>query len=240
MENINTKNFHNFAVIGLGRFGKSLSINLAELGKNVLAVDMDTINVEEISSYVTNAVVADITKRDVLQSLGLQNFDCAIICIGDDISSSILATSICKELGVRYVIAKAHDDQHKILLKKIGADLIIFPEVFMSRKLSIALTDPYSNEIMKLSNKHKIVEIKCPTKWIDKTIEELEIRKKYSINVIFIKRENEIIEPEPEFVFEKGDCLIIAGSIRNINSIENKIDDIVDITNILTDALNED
>lgn len=240
MENINIRNFYNFAVIGLGKFGKSLAINLAEQGKNVLAIDVDTQNVEDISSEVTHAVVADITQKDVLHSLGVQNFDCVIVCIASDISASILATSICKELGVKYVISKAQDEQHKNLLKKVGADLIVFPEVFMSKKLSIALTDPYANEILKISGKYKIVEIKCPTKWVGKTIEEIGVRKKFSITIVFIRRNDEIIEPLPEVVFEKGDELIIAGSIRNISLVENKIDDIVDITHILVDALSEE
>ena len=240
MENIINKEFQNYVVIGLGRFGKSLAISLSEQGKKVLAIDMDTQNVEEVSSSVTHAVVADITQKDVLYSLGVQNFECAIICIGEDISSSILATSICKELGVDYVVAKARDEQHKSVLKKIGADLIVFPEVFMGKKLSVALTKPYANEILKISDKHKIVEIKCPTKWIGKTIEELGIRKKYSITIIFIKRKEEIIEPMPDVIFKKGDELIIAGSNKNINVVVNKIDDTVDITNVLTDGLAEE
>lgn len=241
MENIiNTKNFYNYVVIGLGIFGKSLALSLAEKGKSVLAIDTDTQNVEDISSSVTHAVVADITQKDVLYSLGVQNFDCAIVCIGNDISSSILATSICKELGVKYVISKAQDEQHKTLLKKVGADLVVFPEVLMGKKLSIALTDPYSNEIMKVSEKYKIVEIKCPTKWVGKSLEELAVRKKYSVTIIFIKREEEIIEPLAEVVFEKGDGLIIAGSIKNINLVENKSDDVVDITNTISDALSEE
>lgn len=240
MENIGLKNFHNFVVIGLGRFGKSLAINLAEAGKNVLAIDIDTKCVEEVSSYVTHAVVADVSQKDVLHSLGVQDFDCAIICIGDDISSSVLATSICKELGVKYVISKAHNEQHKGLLEKIGADLVVFPEVFMSKKLSLALTDLYSNEILRLSDNHKIVEIKCPAKWHNRSIGELEIRKKFHITIIFVKRESEIIEPTPEFVLKQGDDLIIAGTLKNIDLVENKINEMVDFKNILSDALNED
>lgn len=240
MENIINENLQNYVVIGLGKFGKSLAISLAEQGKNVLAIDKETQNVEDVSHDVTHAVVADVTQKDVLHSLGVQNLDCAIICIGENITASILATSICKELGVGYVVAKACDEQHKILLKKIGADLIVFPEVFMGKKLSVALTEPFANEILKVSEKHKIVEIKCPTKWVGKCIEELAVRKKYSVTIIFIKREEEIIEPAPEVVFEEGDEIIIAGSSKNINSIVNKSDDTVDITTVLTDGLNEE
>lgn len=240
MENIINKDFQNYVVIGLGRFGKSLAISLAEHGKNVLAIDIDTQNVEDVASSVTHAVVADITQKDVLYSLDVQNFECAIVCIGGDISASVLATSICKELGVDYVVSKARDEQHKTLLKKIGADLIVFPEVFMGKKLSVALTEPYANEILKVSEKHKIVEIKCPPKWAGKNIEELAVRRKYSITIIFIRREGKIIEPMPEVVFEKGDELIIAGNNKNINALVNKIEDTVDITNVLNDGLNEE
>lgn len=240
MENIINKDLHNYVVIGLGRFGKSLAISLAEQGKNVLAIDEDVQKVEDVSHEVTHAIAADVTQKDVLHSLGVQNFDCAIVCIGENISASILTTSICKELGVDYVVAKARDEQHKTLLKKIGADLVVFPEVFMGKKLSVALTEPFANEILKVSEKYKIVEIKCPAKWVGKSIEELAIRRKYSITIIFIRREEDIIEPLADIIFEQGDELIIAGSTKNINSVVNKIDDTVDISNVLNDALTEE
>lgn len=240
MENINTKNYNDYVVIGLGRFGKSLAINLAEQGKNVLAVDNILSNVEEVEGSVTHAVVADVTQKDVLRTLGVQNFDCAIICIGGGLTASMLATLACKELGVKYIIAKAQNEQHKILLEKVGADLVIFPEVFMSKELSLALTDPYSNEILKLTDSYKIVEIKCPAKWIEKSIIDLNVRKKYNITIIFVKRNNEIIEPTSELIFEKGDSLIIAGIDKNIESIENKLIDTVDFKDVFTDAFNEE
>ena len=240
MENIINKDLKNYVVIGLGRFGKSLALSLAEQGKNVLAIDEDVQKVEDVSHEVTHAIAADVTQKDVLHSLGVQNFDCAVVCIGENIAASILTTSICKELGVDYVVAKARDEQHKALLKKIGADLVVFPEVFMGKKLSVALTDPFANEILKVSEKHKIVEIKCPAKWVGKSIEELAVRKKYSLTIIFIRREEEIIEPTAEVVFEQGDELIIAGSNKNINAVVNKIDDTVDISNVLNDALTEE
>ncbi len=240
MENINTKDFNDYVVIGLGRFGKSLALNLAEQGKNVLAIDNVAENVADVANYVTHAVVADVSQKDVLQELGVQNFDCAIVCIGGNLTASMLATLSCKELGVNYIIAKAHNDQHKDLLEKIGADMVLFPEVFMSKKLSLALTDPYANEILKLTDNYKIVEIKCPAKWIGKSIEELAVRKKYSITIIFVKRVAEIIEPTPALVFEKGDSLIIAGTLKNIESIENKLIDTVDFKDVFTDAFSEE
>ena len=159
MEDISKKDYNDYVVIGLGRFGKSLALNLAEQGKRVLAIDNLLSNVEEVEGSVTHAAIADVTQKDVLKSLGVQNFDCAVICIGGGVTASMLATLGCKELGVKYIIAKAQNEQHKALLEKVGADLVIFPEVFMSKKLSLALSDPYSNEILKLSDKYKIVEV---------------------------------------------------------------------------------
>ncbi|MBQ4541784.1 MAG: TrkA family potassium uptake protein [Clostridia bacterium] len=240
MENISKKDYNDYVVIGLGRFGKSLALNLAEQGKRVLAIDNLLSNVEEVEGSVTHAAIADVTQKEVLKSLGVQNFDCAVICIGGGITASMLATLGCKELGVKYIIAKAQNEQHKALLEKVGADLVIFPEVFMSKKLSLALSDPYSNEILKLSDKYKIVEIKCPAKWDRKTIIELNVRKKFNITVIFIKRDGEIIEPTPELIFEKGDSLIIAGNEKNIEAIENKLIDTVDFKDVFTDAFSEE
>lgn len=240
MEDISKKDYNDYVVIGLGRFGKSLALNLAEQGKRVLAVDNVLSNVEEVEGSVTHAAIADVTQKDVLRSLGVQNFDCAVICIGGGITASMLATLGCKELGVKYIIAKAQNEQHKALLEKVGADLVIFPEVFMSKKLSLALSDPYSNEILKLSDKYKIVEIKCPAKWDGKTIIELNVRKKFNITVIFIKRDGEIIEPTPELIFEKGDGLIIAGADKNIEAIENKLIETVDFKDVFTDAFSEE
>lgn len=240
MEDISKKDYNDYVVIGLGRFGKSLALNLAEQGKRVLAIDNLLSNVEEVEGSVTHAAIADVTQKDVLKSLGVQNFDCAVICIGGGVTASMLATLGCKELGVKYIIAKAQNEQHKALLEKVGADLVIFPEVFMSKKLSLALSDPYSNEILKLSDKYKIVEVKCPAKWDRKTIIELNVRKKFNITVIFIKRDGEIIEPTPELVFEKGDSLIIAGNEKNIEAIENKLIDTVDFKDVFTDAFSEE
>lgn len=244
MENLETKNiitkeYDDYVIIGLGKFGKSLALNLAEEGKNVLAIDTNSEIVKSIEGAVTHAVVADATKKDVLTTLGVQNFDCAIICIGDDLAASMLASLICKELKVPYVIAKSQSNQHKELLEKVGVDLVIFPEVYMSKKLTTALTDPFTNEIAKITEDYRIVEIICPAKWVDKSIREINIRKKYGISVVLIKSGENIIEPLPETVFEKGDSLVISGSPKNIDSIEKKIAEAVDFENRFAEATEE-
>ena len=232
--------FNDYVIIGLGKFGRSMAINLANAGKNVLAVDTDPSNVADVESFVTHAVVADVTKAEVLHSLGVQNFDCAIICIGNDLTSSMLATEICIELEVPYIIAKAQSDKHKTLLEKIGANLVVFPEVYMSKRLVTALVDPFANELIKLTDNYKIVEIICPSNWLEKSLQDVNVRKKFGITVIFIKRNGEILEPSAETVLEHGDILVVAGTPKNIDSIENKVTDFIDIKDIFQDASEDD
>ncbi len=233
------KDFNDYVIIGMGKFGKSLALNLASEGKNVLAIDGNTKRIEAVEDAVTHAVGADVTNKDALKALGVQNFDCAIICIGDDLSASMLATLICKELGVPYIIAKAQTNLHKELLEKVGADLVIFPEVYMSKKLTTALVDPYANELVKLTDKCKIVEIKCPTNWEGDTIGEIGVRKKYNVNIIFIRRGEDVIEPTPETELQEGDLLIISGNPKNIESVEHKVEEKVDMKTLFADALSE-
>lgn len=234
-----TKDFSDYVVIGLGNFGKSLALNLAEEGKNVLAIDKNIEIIENIAGQVTHAVVADATKKDILSSLGIQNFECAIVCIGEDLAASMLACLICKELNVPYVIAKAQTNQHKDLLEKIGVNLVIFPEVFMSKKLAKALTDPLTNEIAKISKDYKIVEMICPEKWVDKSVFEVNVRKKYGISIVLMKSSGNIIDPLPETVFEKGDILYVLGSTKNIDNVEKKIAEAIDFENRFADAVTE-
>ncbi len=238
-KNIITKEYDDYVIIGLGRFGKSLAINLAEEGKNVLAIDTNAEIVQSVDGRVTQAVVADGTKKEVLQALGVQNFDCAIVCIGENLASSTLACLNCKDLKIPYVIAKAMNNQHKELLEKIDVDLVIFPEVYMSKKLTTALTAPLTNEIAKITDDYKLVEIICPSKWAEKSIEDINVRKKYGINIILIKSGEHIIDPLPGTILEKGDSLVVAGSPKNIDSIEKKIAEIVDFEERFAEAIEE-
>lgn len=229
-----------YVIIGLGKFGKSLALNLANLGNQVLAIDTDANLVRSVQDSVTSAVVADATKLDVLKSLGVQNFDCAIICIGRDIEASTLASLNCKELKVPYIITKALNEQHKKILEGIGTDLVIFPEVFMSKKLATALSNPTVNEAMNVNENFKIVEIVCPEKWVNKSIVESNIRKKFNVSIIMIKRGEEVIYPDSATILLENDNLIIAGENSKIDNISNKLSDNVDFRNAFTDAYGEE
>ena len=231
------KKMSQFVVIGLGKFGKVVATNLVELGNEVLVMDTNPEEVKKMEGIASAAVVADATSTDVLHSLGVRNFDCVIICIGHNLQSSILTTLICKDLGVKYVVAKAQNDQHKKVLERIGADMVVFPEVYMGKKVASMLDNPSMNEIMSLTDNYKIVEIPVPDSWCDKTIKEIDIRKKHKISVIFIKRGEEVISPEPETQFLKGDLLIISGDIKKIETLSNKTSEVLDLTRSLQDAL---
>lgn len=229
-----------FVIIGLGRFGKSLALNLANLGHQVLAIDTDQQLVHSVASSVTSAVVADAAKPTVLHSLGAQNFDCAVICIGNDIEASVLTTLICKDLKIPYIIAKAQNEQHKKVLEKIGADLVVFPEVFLSKKLATALDNPTVNEAATLTSQFKIVEIKCQENWAGKTIDEIKFQRKFKVSVLMIKRNDEVIEPEADTVIEENDYLVVAGTQNRLDAISNKINSTVDFRNAFVDAFTEE
>lgn len=232
-----SKKMTQFVVIGLGRFGRTVATTLAGLGNEVLVIDNSSENINQMEGLVSSAVTADATGTNVLFSLGVQNFDCVINCIGDDLEASVLTTLICKELGVKYVVAKAQNEQHKKVLERIGADMVVFPEVYMGKKLANMLTNPSMNDVMNLTDSLKIVEIATPDFWEGKTIVDINVRKKYKISIIFVKRDDEVIYPEPETVLQKGDILVVAGEINKLELLSNKASSVIDANHSLKDAL---
>lgn len=208
-----------FIVIGLGRFGRAVATTLYASGKEVLGIDSSAENVKAVENKVSTAVVGDATNQDVLFSLGTQNFDCAIVCIGDNLESSIIATQVCKELGVKYIVAKATNQQHAKILSSIGADLIIHPEELVGIKLGKALSSAGINEISELADDFKIFEAVVPESWISKSIEELNLNKKYKLSIILIKRGEEVIYPMADTVLSEGDIIISAGETSKLSSI---------------------
>ena len=234
------KKMNQFVVIGVGRFGRSIATTLSELGKEVLVIDTNQDAVNQMEGIVSGAVVADATGNDVLHSLGVQNFDCAINCIGKDLQASILTTLICKDLGVNYVVAKAKNEQNKKVLERIGADMVVFPEVYMGKKVANMLTNPSMNEILDLTENFKIVEVPVPDAWQNKSVIELDVRKKYKVSIIFIRRENGVISIEPETKFLKGDTIIIAGESGKLEAISNMTSEVIDASRSLKDALESD
>lgn len=217
------KELKQFAVLGLGRFGSSLAKTLYELGNDVLAVDEREDAVQDISESVTHAVQADATDESNLRSLGLRNFDVVVVAIGGDIQSSILVTLIVKELGVKYVVAKAQSELHAKVLYKIGADRVVLPERDMGLRVAHNLVSSNVLDFIELSSDYSIVEVAAPDGWKGKTIKELNIRRKYGLNVIAIKRNGEMnVSPQAEDTIEENDVLVVVGDNEGITRLENK------------------
>ncbi len=212
-----------FAVLGLGRFGRSIARTLSEAGAEVLAVDNNMELVQDISEYVTHAVMADITDEVDLRNLGLGNFDVVIIGTGSHLESTVLAILLAKEMGVPYVIAKALDENHKKILEKIGVDRVILPEREMGVHIANKLLYGNFFELTEISDDVSIAEVIPKKEWIEKSIIESDIRAKYDLNIIAIRQQDEIIaSPKPSYVIKQNDILIVLGENVNIQKFLNK------------------
>ena len=201
-----------YAVIGLGRFGTSVARRLHEAGHEVLGIDANEERVEDAELFVTHAVVADTTEEKALTSIGISNFDCVIVAIGNDMQSSILTVSLLKELGIKKIIAKALGKRHGRVLDKVGADWIIYPERDMGERVANQLLSPNMLNYIELSKEHSIEEIMIPSKMAEKSLRDLDIRAKYNVSVIAIVREGDIIiSPSPDQIIHKEDLLVMIG-----------------------------
>jgi trk system potassium uptake protein TrkA len=215
-----------YAVIGLGRFGSSLSKELIKLGYEVLGIDKDEEAVDEMSDVLTHAVVADSTEEEVLKSLGIRNFDCAVVAIGDDIQASILTAIVLKDLGVKTVVAKALSDLHGKVLNKLGVDRIIYPERDMGIRVAHQLVSPNLLDYIELSKDYTIVELSVPKKLCGVTIKELDPRAKYGCSVVAINRKDGIIiAPTADDFVNENDIMVIIGTNEQIEKFEREIID---------------
>ncbi len=203
-----------FVVIGLGRFGGNLARTLAGLGLEVLGIDEKPEQVQRIADSITHAVTGDAKDERVLMSLGIRNFDCAIVALSSDMESSILVTLMLKEMGANTVVSKASSEMHARVLKKVGADKVVFPERDMGTRLAQSLSMNSILEYIELSDDYSIAEIVVPEVWLGKSLRGLSVRSKYGINVIGLRKENGSvmdISPDPDEKLEKGDALIVVG-----------------------------
>jgi trk system potassium uptake protein TrkA len=210
-----------FIVIGLGRFGRSVAITLSKLGHDVLAVDTDEDKVQEISENVTHAVQLNAMNEKNLLEIGVKNFEIGIVSIGADIQANIFVSITLKQLGVNYVIAKAQNEKHAEILKKIGVDKVVLPEHDMGTRLAYNLTSTSILDFIELSEEYNVVEIQAPALWHNKSIIELNLRAKYKINILAIKSETEKINISPagEDIIKPNDILIAIGEKNNLNKM---------------------
>ena len=213
-----------FVIIGLGRFGSSVAKTLYALGHDVLAIDSNEDLVQEISDSVTHSVQMDATDENALRTLGLRNFDVAVVTIGANIQASVMATLLVKDMGIKYIIAKGNSDLHAKVLYKIGADRVILPEKDMGVRVAHNLVSSSILDYIELSPDYSIIEIESPKEWYGKSMKELSLRSKYGINVMAIKRNNEVnISPDADDVINKDDIVVAIGSAEDLTKLEGKI-----------------
>lgn len=208
----------NILLIGLGRFGKHIAMQLNEMGHEIMAVDINEERVNRILPFVTNAQIGDSTDASFLESLGIGNFDICFVTIGGSFQNSLETTSLLKELGARLVISRAERDVHEKFLLRNGADKVVYPEKQVAKWASIRYADDHILDYMEVDASHAIFEVEIPYEWIGKTIGELDIRKKHNINILAVKNEGgEIgVAISADTVLNDGSTLLVLGDYKTI------------------------
>ena len=213
-----------FVVIGLGRFGSAVATELSSLGHEVLDVDEREDHVQRVAEKVPHAVTGDARDPSVLRALGVRNYDCAVVAVGDDIGNSALITLNLKEIGVKRVICKAQSHVHRKVLEKIGADRVVFPEHEMGVKLAQGLSSSNVLNFIELSEDFGIVETAVPKEWHYETIQNLDVRARYKVNIIAVRRGKDgalNVAPGASYVIEPGDAVVALGRTEDINHLQD-------------------
>jgi trk system potassium uptake protein TrkA len=212
-----------FVVIGLGRFGTAVAKTLFDMGYDVMGIDISEERTHEAMGCTTHVVQLDAIDEVALQSVGIRNFDVAIVAIGQDIQASILTTLILKEIGVKYVVAKAQNDLHAKVLIKTGADRVVFPERDMGVRVANNLTSTNILDYIELAPDYSIVEITAPKFMVNKSLKDLDLRARFGINVVAIKSGKDIlVSPTADTIIKAGDIVVAIGSNEKLNKIKER------------------
>lgn len=211
-------------IIGMGAFGRHLALKMSELKNDVMIVDKDATIIDEMSTLVTDAQIGDCTKEDVLKALGVSNFDICFVTIGDTFQSSLEITSLLKDLGAKYVISKASRDiQAKFLLRN-GADEVVYPDKDMAEKLAVRCSSNNVLDYFSITNEYSIFEIPIMQSWTGYSIEEVNVRKKYHINILLIKNGNSIMTmPKADYIFKEDDQIVVIGRSMEVLKFTDNI-----------------
>lgn len=204
-------------LIGLNRFGTLMAHELNTLGHEVMAIDKDEERVNSILPYVTNAQIGDSTNEMFLRSLGIDNYDVCIVTIGGDFQSSLETTSLLKELGARLVVSRADRDVQAKFLLRNGADEVIIPEKQVAKWAAIRYASNHVLDYIKLDEEHAIYEVDVPKEWLDKSVVQIDIRKKYGINIVAVKEDGKMnLSVKPDMVLTKDKSLLVLGEQKAI------------------------
>lgn len=209
-----------YAVLGLGRFGKTIAVTLAEAGFQIMAVDVKEDSVQEVAEFVTYAVRGDVTDPDMVRSLGLGNMDGVVVAIANNLEASVMATLLAKESGASYIIAKGDNELHGTILKKMGADKVIIPEQEMGINVARNLVLGRFMDLIELSEDVSLVEMEMPASWVGKNLIELDLRNKYSINVVAIKSTDKTdVTPDPTVPMKENQTMLLSGRNEDIRKL---------------------
>ncbi|MBP0972731.1 MAG: TrkA family potassium uptake protein [Oscillospiraceae bacterium] len=203
-------------IIGVGEFGSHIAKRMEELHCEVMAVDMNEERINDILPYVTNAQIGDSTNAEFLRSLGVGNYDICIVALGGLFQSSLETTSLLSELGAKKVISRATNDVQMKFLLKNGADEVVYPEKQMAMRIATKYASDSILDFIQLDNNYSIYEMKVLKAWNGKTLSQLDIRKKFKINVLTIKRGDEVFIPGPDTVIKGDDIAFVIGEVKDI------------------------
>ena len=210
-----------YVVIGLGRFGSTLARQLCKLGAEVLAMDVHNDLVQQVAEDVTHAVVGDAQDKDVLRALGVRDFDCAIVAIGTNLAASVLTVMNLQELGVPYIICKAHDETHSRVLQKLGVNKVVIPEKEQADRLAKSLASHNVLDYIELSEDYGILELPAPGSWIGKSLKELNIRAKLGVNIIAVENGGKTnVSPSADYTIREGDIMVVLGDNYSLEAVQ--------------------
>ena len=214
-------------VIGLGRFGRHLCLKLAQLGNEVMIVDQDEAAVTALANFVTSAQIADCTDEAALKALGVHNFDICFVCIGSDFASSLLITSMLKDLGAQRIIAKSSQDMHSRLLLRNGADEVVYPERDSAERIAMRTSATNVFDYIELTDGYAIYEVPPLPEWVGKTIIELDIRNRYRINILAVKTEGNLRPlPGAGYAFTGMEHLLVLAGREDIRKLLRKVESV--------------
>ncbi|MGN1118144.1 MAG: potassium channel family protein [Acutalibacteraceae bacterium] len=207
-------------LIGLGRFGRHIAAELYNLGHEIMAVDKNEERVNDILPLVTNAQIGDSTNYEFIKSLGINNYDICIVAIGDNFQSSLETTALVKDLGARFVVARANRDVHAKFLLRNGADEVVYPEKQIAKWAAIRYSSNHILDYIELEDGHAMVEVSVPKSWLGKSIGQIDIRKKYDLNIIAVKQNGKIsVSVTPDTVLTQDKSLFVLGEQRKLQKL---------------------
>ena len=212
-----------YAVLGMGSFGESVALTLENMGCDVLVMDESYEKIQDISDKVSYAMKADVADPDALQALGGRNLDGVVVAVSENLEAGIMATMLCKEMGIPLVVAKAKNKLQGAILKRVGADRIVYPEIEMGSRVAKSLVSREFMDWIELSNDYSMVEIAVPDKWVGRTLVDINVRERLGINVVGIIINGKIdVTLDPQKPLPEGGILIVIGANDVLEKFDSK------------------